>query len=126
MIRIDWQGGAKMAASMQKVANDMPNKVREALRAEAEIEAQEARRRVPVDTGALQDTIKVEDRKNKEQNVIGVDIVAGGPNAPYGLIVHEDLEAFHRVGQAKYLESVLRESAPHMGKRVAKRLELKK
>lgn len=115
-----------MAATLQKIATEMPNKVRAALRAEAEIEATEAKRRTPVDTGNLRASIHVDDAKGtKDPGVVSVAIVAGGPAAPYALTVHEDLEAFHRVGQAKYLESVLRESAPHMAKRVAKRLELK-
>lgn len=125
MIKIDWQGGAKMAATLQKVATEMPNKVRAALRAETEIEAKEVRARTPVDTGNLRDSVKVEEGDTKQRDVIAVQIVAGGPEAPYGLTVHEDLEAFHRVGQAKFLESVIRESAPHMQKRIAKRLELK-
>lgn len=116
-----------MAATLQKLANETPNRVRAALRAEAEIEATEARRRTPVDTGALRSSIHVtEPTDKKEPRTVSVAIVAGGPAAPYALKVHEDLDAFHRVGQAKYLESVIRESAPHMAKRVAKRMELKK
>jgi hypothetical protein len=52
--------------------------------------------------------------------------VAGGGTVDYALIVHEDLEAFHRVGQAKYIESVLNESKRSMPARIAKRIDLKK
>jgi len=53
-------------------------------------------------------------------------ILAGGPSAPYAIYVHEDLEAFHEVGQAKYIESVLLESRPYMAQRVARRIDLNK
>ena len=36
--------------------------------------------------------------------------------------VHENLDAFHRVGQAKFLESVLVESRPYLAARVARRM----
>jgi hypothetical protein len=53
-----------------------------------------------------------------------VRMAFGGPAAPYAIKVHEDLEAFHRVGQAKFLESVLLESAPHLAQRVSRRIRL--
>jgi hypothetical protein len=40
------------------------------------------------------------------------------------MIVHEDLDAFHKVGQAKYLESVIMESRGFIGARVARRLNI--
>lgn len=58
--------------------------------------------------------------------MVWTNIVAGGPSAPYAIYVHEDLEAFHKVGQAKYIESVLMESRPFMAARVAKRIDLNK
>jgi hypothetical protein len=40
--------------------------------------------------------------------------------------VHEDLTALHKIGQAKYLESVIMESRPFMAARVARRMDLNK
>ena len=50
-------------------------------------------------------------------------IEVGGPAAPYAVVVHEDLEAFHPTGQAKYLESTIMQSAPFMLDRISKRLK---
>jgi hypothetical protein len=90
-----------------------------ALREEAEIEATEAKRRTPVDTGTLRSTITVAPVRLRGRTYTTA-IEAGGPAAPYAVIVHENLEAFHKVGQAKYIESVLNESAPYMLLRVAR------
>ena len=42
----------------------------------------------------------------------------------YALYVHENLDADHHVGQAKFLESTINESRPYMPGRVAKRISL--
>lgn len=94
-----------------------------ALRSEAEIEMTEAKRRTPVDTGALRSTGHV----IGPERVGGswqVRLVFGGPAVSYAAAVHENLEAFHKVGQAKYLESVIVESKPHIVSRVFRRLTL--
>lgn len=92
-----------------------------ALRAEAEIEMTEAKRRTPVDTGALRDSGHVTGPDVAAQEAT-VRLVFGGPAAPYALFVHENLEAFHRVGEAKFLERPLLEAAPHLADRVAARI----
>jgi hypothetical protein len=79
-------------------------------------------RRCPVDTGALRASHETTRPETKDGAIV-VTIRCGGPAAPYALIVHEDLEADHRVGEAKWLERTLRESAPHMGARIAKRFD---
>ena len=48
----------------------------------------------------------------------------GGPAAGYAIYVHEDLGAFHPVGDAKFMESVLNESRPFLAKRIAARVDL--
>jgi len=47
----------------------------------------------------------------KESNVT----VVVGFTQNYAIYVHENLEARHRVGQAKFLEQPARELAPHFG-----------
>lgn len=58
---------------------------------------------VPVDTGALRNTGHVEEPKVDEKEVV-VTLGFGGGNVSYALAVHENMEAQHPVGQAKYLE----------------------
>lgn len=92
-----------------------------ALRQEAEIEMTEAKRRTPVDTGNLRGSEHVEG-PTMSGRVLRAALVAGGPAAPYAVYVHENLDALHPVGQAKYIESVLLESMPYMADRIARRV----
>lgn len=62
---------------------------------------------VPVDTGALRGSGFVEPPVQTGDRV-EVRLGFGGPAAPYALTVHEDLTAYHPVGQAKYLETPFR------------------
>lgn len=60
--------------------------------------------RVPVDTGNLKGSAYT----RKERG--GATAVEVGYGAAYALGVHEDMEARHETGQAKYLESALYDS----------------
>jgi hypothetical protein len=91
-----------------------------AARIELETEATECKRRCPVLTGNLRSTIHVEGPE-REGNHLSISIVAGGPAAPYAVAVHEDLEAFHPNGEAKFIEGPLRESGPYLPERIARR-----
>lgn len=42
---------------------------------------------------------------------------------PYAVYVHEDLEAFHAIGQAKFVEQPLNESKPFVMPRIAASLK---
>ena len=77
----------------------------------AEQIAQRARELVPVDTGALLGTIRVEQPRKRGRFVAGWAITAGGSSAPYAIYVHEDLAAYHDQGQAKFIESAAVELA---------------
>jgi hypothetical protein len=115
------RGLEKLNANLSKVFKDKLDAAIMALEAEAEIEMTEAKRRTPVDTGALRASGHVKPARRNGRDIT-VELDFGGPSAPYAVFVHEDMEAFHRVGQAKFLESVLVESAPHMAARVAQRM----
>jgi len=118
-----FKGADKTLAQLKKLQAFTPNAFATALFQEAQIEATECKKVTPVDTGALRASIFVENPK-REGRKVSVAIVAGGPSAPYALIVHEDLEAHHPHGEAKFIERPLRASAPHMGTRIAKRIDL--
>jgi hypothetical protein len=104
----------------------VPGEVAAALYVEAQIEMTEAKRRTPWEFGVL----KASGHTSLpliEGREIRVMMRFGGAAAGYAIYVHEDMEAFHpRGGQAKFLESTLLESAPHMAKRVAHRMDLNK
>lgn len=116
---LDTDGIRRKIASLQR---ELPNEIGRAVRAEAEIEATECKRRTPVDSGNLRATIHVEGPINEPGNGISAAIVCGGPAAPYAVHVHENMDAYHRVGGAKFIEGPVRESAPFLPARIAKRL----
>jgi len=103
-----------------------PNLLREggrALYAEA-LEIQKASmRRTPVDTGALRAS-HVTSEPKLEGGAVAVKIEVGGPSAEYAFYVHEDLEARHPVGEAKFLEKSVYEAMPGLGDRIARRIDV--
>jgi hypothetical protein len=101
---------------------ELQGAVGNALYAEMLVEAEEVKARTPVDTGALQESVTVIGPVFTARTVT-VSIIAGGPTAPYAVFVHEDLDAFHKTGQAKFLESVILESRPYLSARVMGRLQ---
>ena len=114
-----------LAPTLRKLRIKAPSEIARALYQETQVEATESKRRTPVLTGTLRATTFVIG-PFQEGRRIYTKIVVGGPSAPYAVYVHEDTEAFHKVGQAKFLESTLLESRPYMGLRVAKRIDLNK
>ena len=53
--------------------------------------------------------------KKKKAEMLGTSPVVVGFTQSYALIVHENLEAFHPVGQAKYLEEPARTLQKELG-----------
>lgn len=116
-------GVVAMRQRVQRLQSQMPFEMETALVIEMEIELKEVKARTPEDTGALKDTIVLAG-PFRSGRTVWMLILAGGTAAPYALIVHEDLDAYHATGQAKYVESVILESAPHMAARIAARIDL--
>lgn len=123
-----------MQRKLRAFGRKYPNEVGRALYIETEIEATEVKKRTPVWNpdnpvpkghvpGSLRASVHVVGPVQAGGRIYTL-IVAGGTAAPYALYVHEDLEAFHKTGQAKYIESVLLESRPYLAARVAARVEL--
>lgn len=84
---------------------------------------------VPVDTTALRSSGYVKEPV-RDINMITVELGYGGPAAKinsktgestdsYALYVHENLETFHPVGTAKYLEMPFDQAKTGMGARIA-------
>lgn len=70
-----------------------------------------SRARTPVLTGTLRATHETsEPEYNDSEKSVECTISVGGPAAPYALAVHENLNRYHRNGQAKFLESAVLES----------------
>lgn len=116
-------GIAEVEKRLAQLADDLVNQAGHALRVEGELIMTEAKKRTPVDTGALRASGHVtgpDDSKSQK-----VRLAFGGAAAPYAVFVHENLNARHHVGRAKFLESAALEAAPKMADRIAKRIGLK-
>ena len=113
-----------VTVSLRKLVAGAPELIAAALQAELEIESTESQRRTPVDTGALRASHSVSVQSDSD-GVTGT-ISVGGVAAPYAVAVHENLDAFHPVGQAKFLESTLNESQDFLAQRIARRIDLER
>lgn len=129
MFKVSLRGAAQMLGNLKKFAERYPDHVAAALYQEAQIEATEMKKRTPVDTrpnaphpGNLRNSIHVLEPERRGRS-ISVEI-ATGTQAPYAIHVHENPDAFHPIGQWKFMESVLDESRPHMAARIARRIHL--
>jgi hypothetical protein len=112
-------GARQMIANLQQLARDAPRVMKKAVYEFAQTEMTEMKRLVPVDTGALRASGHIEQPVAHADGRITCTLGFGGTAVDYAVPVHEDLEAFHRVGQAKYVEQPLAESAAHFADRVA-------
>lgn len=119
------RGKGSIQNRMRTLQRRYPDVIARGLYIETEVELKEVKRRTPVDKGPLRASEHVVGPTRSGKKIFTL-IVAGGPAAPYALFVHEDPDAFHKVGQWKYIESVILESRPHMAERVAKRIGLER
>lgn len=115
-------GAKKMMSTLKRISEKYPDVVAAAMYQEAQIEMTESKRRCPVgDTGNLRASGTVH-KPTRSGRVISVTMSYGGLAEDYAIVQHERLDYFHRVGEAKFLESVLNESQPWMGSRIAQRI----
>lgn len=121
-LEIDLAGLSQIMSMLSQVADRFPRIASEALRAEAEVEMTEAKKRVPVRTGALRGSGHVTG-PTRSGGVVEVRMAFGNSAIDYAVAVHENMEMLHHTGQAKFLESVLVESAPYLAARVAERCQ---
>jgi len=129
-----WKGVKPMRVKVKGVADEAPTKIVRALFIEGNIEMTEMKKRTPVDVnyaggripphpGQLRASGTVH-QPQREGNKYFVILSFGGAAQDYAVWVHEIIDNFHPVGQAKFAESVLNESQPYMAERLAARLKL--
>ncbi|KKL20883.1 hypothetical protein LCGC14_2450990 [marine sediment metagenome] len=116
-----YRGADAAIKDLEGIIRLTPNIFATALFQEAQVEVKEVKLRTPVKTGALRASI-ILIGPNRQGRRIWVIIQAGGPTVTYAFIVHYDLEAFHKHGEALFIENPLRESLPHFPNRVAARI----
>jgi hypothetical protein len=69
-----------------------------------------AKERTPVEFGTLRDSGLV-DPPTSGFGYVKVELGFGGAASAYAIYVHEDLDAHHDVGQAKFLSSAMDDTA---------------
>jgi len=104
-VRFELKGADRLARLFEKaVASDTVNDLKQAVYGTAEAVMNESKRIVPVDTGTLKDSGRVEQPKMSADG-IEVELTYGGAASKYAFFVHEDMNARHADGKtAKYLE----------------------
>lgn len=126
-MKIKFKGADQMVRNIQTIAKQYPDLVEKAIYREAQIDATEMKRRCPVDVtpnaphpGNLRNSIHVEEPERHGKKIVVT--TATGAQAPYAIYVHENPDAFHPVGEWKFMESVVNESRPFMAARIARRV----
>lgn len=107
-------GVNEMLSKMRGLRADYNKSAERSVNKFGNVEMREMKKLVPIDTGELRDSgfVKVEVQASLIRLIMGF-------SAHHAIFVHEDLEAFHRVGQAKYFEIPWNESSPFFLQRVA-------
>lgn len=94
------KGLTQVLAALRKVQSDMEKKRKTALNHIGIIVKADAVKMTPVDTSNLRNSAYID--------VDGSERVLVGYTAAYAPYVHEDLEATHEVGEAKFLEKAIK------------------
>lgn len=95
-------GLAQMQRNLRRIGKNVDRDKEQALSTSAELILQEALLRTPEDTGELKRSARI---------VTDEEGTRVEYTAPYAVFVHEDLGAEHDQGQAKFLESALKEKS---------------
>ena len=96
-----------------------------ALRHEAQEAFAQSQDEVPVDTGALKNSgrLRPETGVYERGNEVYVELTYGGSATEYSIYVHENLEANHPHGNAKYLEGPMSRQVNGISGRIADKVE---
>jgi hypothetical protein len=117
-------GVKEAVARLKGIERVTPTALADALYVEGELIMTTSKRSwVPVDLGTLRASGRVERPRISGSNV-SVELGFGGAAAAYALIQHERTDFNHPgQGRAKYLEGPVKEAAPTIGRKIARRLQ---
>ena len=122
MASLKVSGIGAVAKNLLSLQGEMRDQAQAALRTESELIMTEAKERTPVDTGALRGSGRVDDRTTAA--AVRMALSFGGPSQQYAIHVHENLEARHPTGRAKFLESAVLEAVGNLPQKIAARMKL--
>ena len=128
--KLKWEGIDRMLNRIEKRGRELEPHVAGALHELAEETMTEAKRLTPVDEGVLRASGHVRPPVTEGETVT-VTMGFGGPagsgegqtrDVGYAVYVHEDLNAHHTVGQAKFLEVPINRVRSAFGRLVAEKI----
>ncbi len=118
MAEIKLEGFIELTNKLNKSISQISDTVQSALLDCSNDLQQKAQDLTPIDTGALRASAFTEaDRQGENPSVIV------GFEEEYAIYVHENLEAHHDVGQAKFLEQPLKENADKYAEHVKNKVQ---
>lgn len=132
--RVKFDGLEELIKKLDKRPEDILRGAKGALYVEAEQTITDAKKLTPVDEGVLRASGHVQLPRGTPGG-FEIELGFGGPagtgnigttnpeDVGYAVHVHEDLTAFHTVGQAKYLEVPLNQRKSGFAERIAKRIK---
>ena len=122
-LRIDFKvsGLDRVVANLERIGEQMVTRAEAALYQEAELIMTTAKERTPIKTGALRSSGHVK-APTRTRSQVSVRLGFGGTAAPYAIAVHENLNAYHRVGRAKFLESAIVDALPTLAPKIMLRV----
>ena len=115
---IVWEGGDKFSRFLRETPGIVVKDVEAALKQEGENAMGVSKRRTPVDLGPLRASAHVKLPETKG----GVTSVTLAYGTDYAVYVHEIVTTAHTVGQAKFLESSVKDAAKGFGDRMQKKI----
>lgn len=127
MLTATFTGDKELKRSLENLARQFPKETGKALRSVGTEKIYEpSQALVPVETGALRDSGRIRATTAQSRGV-SLKISYGGSEAPYAVIIHEDLRLKHpNGGSAKYLERPLMQAKPTIGRDLAGEIDLKR
>jgi len=95
---------------MRKKAKESKEKLRRGMWKAGRFLLARTQELVPVDTGALKKSGKLlVNEKHVGENVPAIVVTYGNDKVDYAIYQHENLDYFHNIGQAKFIEQPARE-----------------
>lgn len=116
------KGLAQVTAGLQALPDAVAGALQRGLEDEAGTIMEAAIDQVPVDTGALRDSGRIE-RPQASGREVTIAFGFGGGDVDYAVYVHEDLQATHTNGKAKYLEDPALQAVAGMDDRLTRYID---
>ena len=119
-------GADEVRRNLERLAKGILPEAGRALATEAKPIEKESRRRTPVDEGELRDSHRISEPKIIG-GVVAVVISAGNESTrDKDITVHENMEAAHAGGQAKFMQSSTLDAAPSLPTKLGKQINLRR